>query len=991
MNQKTLNLLLPTGFHLNITYRRRQRWANFHRDQGDPSDHGETTTQMICPLKPRPETGVSRCKTPPSRTVLFFARCAAVILAAFCLAASLTGSLFGQAFARPDSSIPVPIDWSAKHVVFTGGYTPEQARNTWNEPRAYAQWLLHGNAPQDSGLLRRPLVPTLPKGSRGPLKKDWAISLGAGGVAQGMSPAKYSFNVNATPSCTADFVVFPINASTGNTRSTVVGTFAGQPTSGQTTSIIITPAGGAAVTLTLTASTTTNTGLNFEVSSTVASNAANLAAAINRNLSNTAIDRIVAVASAATVTVYALTPGTRITLTDTNTLTNFSWGTVTAGTNGSQANIVAFNHLYSGSGSSLCNLSNPEFIFSYASGAGPVATSPSLSLTGTEISYVENDPSLGAILHVLTFGSGNTEYGTSTGCASNNNGGATLPTCAINPVVPGSTSGSTATDFMLPLGLVAANSASAAPGAADSFSSPFTDYANDTTYVGDNNGFLYAITPTFNGTPLYAGGNFPVHVSASPASFTPTQITANTTTVTITATNSLSLGELVTIAGVTANPANGCTAADVAAINGIQTVIANGLSGTQFEVNATIPSATTGTGCTTTNATITPGSNFLAAPVVDVGNTGNIFVGDSSSNFYTLRPSGISAATSLALGVNGGTNLGAINGGIRDGAIIDTTNGVGYVITACNPNTTGEADTGTTGNTGLIQFTFTSNTLTAVVFAGVDTGANQSCTTAGFPNYAPTPDERYFALGISSASAANNGEIIAATSGTGGQQLKELQFVSSTMQTTPPNNDKPQMGTNPSPMSPLTEFFNTETFNITAVTASTTVVTVTANNTLAANDLVTLAGVIANAPNNCTPTDIAAINGGMQTVVSATPTNFAFDTTIPTATTGPGCTVTGATATGGPDYLFVGVNENPSAVYSLLLPSSLLVAQGDPPNNPVTNTTDAVGGTSGIVVDNDSTAGQASSIYFGTLATSTTVCGSSAVFCAVKLTQSGLQ
>ena len=211
------------------------------------------------------------------------------------------------------------------------------------------------------------------------------------------------------------------------------------------------------------------------------------------------------------------------------------------------------------------------------------------------------------------------------------------------------------------------------------------------------------------------------------------------------------------------------------------------------------------------------------------------------------------------------------------------------------------------------------------------------------------------------------------------------------MQTTPPNNDKPQMGTNPSPMSPLTEFFNTETFNITAVTASTTVVTVTANNTLAANDLVTLAGVIANAPNNCTPTDIAAINGGMQTVVSATPTNFAFDTTIPTATTGPGCTVTGATATWGPDYLFVGVNENPSAVYSLLLPSSLLVAQGDPPNNPVTNTTDAVGGTSGIVVDNDSTAGQASSIYFGTLATSTTVCGSSAVFCAVKLTQSGLQ
>jgi hypothetical protein len=920
----------------------------------------------------------------------FFARRAALLLAAFGLAASFTGSLFGQAFARPDGSVPVPIDWSSKHVVFTSDYTPEQAVKTWNEPRAYAQWLLHGNAPVGSGLVRWRPAPIPRRRSRRSIKKDWAISLGAGGVAQGMSPAKFSFDVNATPSCPADFVVFPINASTGNTRANVVGTFTGEPTSGQTTSITITPTGGTAVTLTLTASSTTNTGLDFEVSTTLATDAANLAAAINRNLSSTTLDRIVAVASGATVTVYALTPGSPVTLATANNLTNFSWGTVIAGTNGSQANIVAFNHLYSGSGTSLCNLSNPEFIFSYASGVGPVATSPGLSLSGTEISYVENDPNIGAILHVLTFGSGSTEYGTSASCASNNNGGATLPTCATNPVIPGSTSGSTATDFMLPLGLVAANATTAVAGAADSFSSPFIDYANDTTYVGDNNGFLYAITPTFTATPAYAGGNFPVPVSPSPASLTPTEITATTTVVTVTVTNSLSIGELVTIAGVAANGTN-CSANDAAAINGTQTVIATGLSGTQFEFNATIPTATTGAGCSTTGATIIPGSNFLSVPVVDGGDTGNIFVGDSSSNLYELTPAGATAATALALGVNGTTNQGAINGGIRDGAIIDSTNGVGYVVIACNPNTTGEGDTGITGNTGLVQFKFTSNTLTAVAFAGLDSGANQSCTVAGFPNYAPTPDERYYALGISSATAANNGEIIGASSGTGGQQLKELQFVSSTMQTTPQNDDKPQMGTNASPISPLTEFFNSQVFDVTGVTASTTVVTVTANNTLAANDLVTLSGVAANTANNCTAPDIAAINGGIQTVVSATATNFTFDATIPTATTGTGCTVTGATATGGPDYLFVGVNENPSAVYTLLLPSSLLVASGDAPNTVATNTTDAVGGTSGMIVDNDSTAGQASSIYFGTLATSTTVCGNTAAFCAVKLTQSGLQ
>jgi hypothetical protein len=717
-------------------------------------------------------------KTPQRQKLTFPARFRTLLLTGFGLAIGFTAVAFGQGFGRPDGSVPVPMDWSSKHVVFTAGFTAEQAAKMWNEPRAYAEWLLHGNEPPGSGLERRHWRRPWRRRLRPGIARDWAVSLGAGGVAEGMFPAKYSFDVTATPSCTADFVVFPVNASTGNTRANVTGTFSAEPAAGNTTAITITPSSGTAVTLTLTSSATTNTGLDFEVNSTVATNATNLAAAINRNLSSTALDRIVAVASGATVTVYALTPGTRVTLTDANTLTNFSWGTVTAGTNGSQANIVGLNHLYSGSGTSLCNLTNPEFIFSYASGVGPVATSPGLSVGGTEVSYVENDPNIGAILHVLTFASGSTEYGASTTCASNNNGGATLPTCATNPVIPGSTSGSTATDFMLPLGLVAANAATGVAGAADSFSSPFTDYANDTTYVGDNNGYLYAITPTFKGTPAYAGGNFPVHVNATtPASATPTAVTATTTVVTVTVANSLSIGELVTIAGVTANMGNGCTAGDVAAINGVQ--IPASASATQITFAATIPSATTG--CTLTGATVTQGSNFLAAPVVDVGGTGNILVGDSSSNLYELTPAGATAATALALGVNGATNQGAINGGIRDAVVLDSTNGVGYVITACNPNTTGEQDTGTEGNTALVQFTFAGSTLTADVYAGLDTGANQSCSVAGYPNYAPAPDERYYALGIGSATAANNGEIIGATSGTGGKQLKELQFVSSAM------------------------------------------------------------------------------------------------------------------------------------------------------------------------------------------------------------------
>ncbi|MGA8224853.1 MAG: hypothetical protein WB780_24635 [Candidatus Acidiferrales bacterium] len=913
----------------------------------------------------------------------WFIRLSLFFICALALASCMSAPVFAQSFARPDGSIPVPLDWTSKHVLFTSDFTPDQAAKMRNEPRVYALRLHHDDGRPISIWRRKPpKLPRPPLRSSRKMGRDWAVSLGAGGVAQGMSPAKYTFDVNAAPSCALDFAVFPINASTGNTRANVVGTFTGEPAAGATTAITITPAGKSAVTLTLTSSAASNTGLNFQISATIATNAANLAAAINRNLNSSALDRIVAVALGAKVTVYALTPGNGVTLTDANALTNFTWGAVTAGTDGTQANIIAFNQLYSGSGTPLCvGFTNPEFIFSYASGVGPVATSPNLSLDGKKISYVENDLNIGAILHVLTIGSGSTEYGTV--CASTNNG-TSMPTCATNPVIPGSTATSTATDFMLPLGLVAANAATGAAGAADSFSSPFTDYVTDTTFVGDNNGYLYSIKPTFNATPAYAGGNFPVHVSATPASVAPTAVTASTTVVTVTVANTLGIGELVTIAGVAANNGNGCTAADVAVINGTQTVIAAGLSGAKFEFNATIPSATTG--CNVAGATVTPGSNYLSAPVVDVSGTGNIFVGDSSANLYELTPAGTTAAPSLSVGEN-------LNGGIRDAPMIDSTNAVGYVVTACTAGTTG-GETDTT-NSALIQFKFTSNTLTQVAAAGLDSGANQACTVAGFPLYAATPDDRYFVLGIASATAANNGEFIAASSGTGGQQIKAFQFVSSVLQTAPEGADKPQLGTGASVISPLTEFFNSQQFAVTGLTATAAVVTVTAANTLAANDLVTISGVIANPGNGCTGgpnSDLSAINGVLQTVASATPTQFTFDATIPSPTMGTGCTVTGATATGGPDYMFMAVNQNPTELYSFLLPAEVLVPGLDnAPTPAATNTADIVGGTSAMIVDNNSTAGQASSMYFGTLATSTTVCGATAAFCAVKLTQVALQ
>jgi hypothetical protein len=313
-----------------------------------------------------------------------------------------------------------------------------------------------------------------PVSEREALKRDWAVSLGGASLRQwgATFPAKYTFDVNAPPSCPNDFVVYPAEASTRSSRAKVVGTFTGDPAIGQTSSITITPAGLSPVTLTLTVGPT-NSGMTFAVSGTnnPSIDGANLEAAINRNLSSIALDEMAAASTGGAVAVVALTAGNRITLNASNNLSNFSWGSVTAGANGTQANIVGLNNLYAGSGLSLCaGYTSPTFTFSYAVGVGPVESSPVLSLDGRKIAFVENDniPGFGAILHVLTLGTG-TEYGSCT------NSGTAAPTCATAAVIPGSTPGSNATDYMVPLGVLAG----AFQPINDDNSSPFVDYSND--------------------------------------------------------------------------------------------------------------------------------------------------------------------------------------------------------------------------------------------------------------------------------------------------------------------------------------------------------------------------------------------------------------------------------------------------------------------------------------------------------------------------------
>lgn len=108
-------------------------------------------------------------------------------------------------------------DWSTRHVVFTG-LTPENVSEVAKaDPRAWSVWRKHAryqlwpviddteSGQGDHRHRRRP-----PR-AHGEKRFDWQVSLGST-VGPWASPAKFSFDINAQPDCTNDYVVFPTNA-----------------------------------------------------------------------------------------------------------------------------------------------------------------------------------------------------------------------------------------------------------------------------------------------------------------------------------------------------------------------------------------------------------------------------------------------------------------------------------------------------------------------------------------------------------------------------------------------------------------------------------------------------------------------------------------------------------------------------------------------------------------------------------------------------------
>lgn len=159
--------------------------------------------------------------------------------------------------------------------------------------------------------------------------------------------------------------------------------------------------------------------------------------------------------------------------------------TIGATPGASQANILAFNNLYTGTASSSCpfgpqtppttDFTQPSFMWSYRAGSAASYLSPTLSLDGTKVAFIENSTS--AKFDVLTWVAGQ-------------------GTDATHPAVPG-TGGSALTSVNYSNSGVAG----CGTGAGNSNSSPYIDYGADVAYIGADNGMLYRITGVFAGTP----------------------------------------------------------------------------------------------------------------------------------------------------------------------------------------------------------------------------------------------------------------------------------------------------------------------------------------------------------------------------------------------------------------------------------------------------------------------------------------------------------
>jgi hypothetical protein len=144
--------------------------------------------------------------------------------------AAVAIALQGQAPNSPGPfryRVPLPQDWSHRHLVYSRASTLGQALQNQQRHRFWHQWLRRNvrvELADGGGAFSSEFDHPHDADDDGDrLQRDWGISLGAGATdGEGMSPAKFTFDINATASCANDFAVFNTRL-TGNTSLNIVG------------------------------------------------------------------------------------------------------------------------------------------------------------------------------------------------------------------------------------------------------------------------------------------------------------------------------------------------------------------------------------------------------------------------------------------------------------------------------------------------------------------------------------------------------------------------------------------------------------------------------------------------------------------------------------------------------------------------------------------------------------------------------------------------
>ncbi|MGH9736250.1 MAG: hypothetical protein ACRD8A_16885 [Candidatus Acidiferrales bacterium] len=112
--------------------------------------------------------------------------------------------------------VPGLSDWTTRHLIYPRTGPIDKMIAAQRDPRAMMMWQRQlGRRGWRGG--RGQAGST----SKGP-HRDWSIYLGQNGVAPMMYPAKYSFDLTAAPSCTNDFVVYPIDAAGSAAQPNIV-------------------------------------------------------------------------------------------------------------------------------------------------------------------------------------------------------------------------------------------------------------------------------------------------------------------------------------------------------------------------------------------------------------------------------------------------------------------------------------------------------------------------------------------------------------------------------------------------------------------------------------------------------------------------------------------------------------------------------------------------------------------------------------------------